>query len=384
MSIVNLKLRDKKRALNSVKCIISNRVAIDNELANYFDVKVNVVEIHLTDVCDLKCDYCSYRSGSNTERNTLPYSTLDKIIELSPKAIVLAGGGEPVLYKDNNDDIHTVIDKIHASDIAVGLITNGGRAVSPDILNKLSWLRVSLDAIGDAPFFALKKGKFSKRLAFLKKAMKSNCQHIGIGFLYNDDNIREILYVCEYIYSQLKDERVNIQFRPTCKIQSCNCSSENYSSDNILTSNRETWWVEEIEKLALQLNVIKNKNGDLYDFIIKQTNFLSILNPDFSERKAPFHYCYLSLARWIVRADGNIYPCVMKATNAGIPIGNINHNSPLQIKKGMKGYYELQQGYCQGAVECCNFVSVTNELIEGNINVPLANAITTTNEDYFF
>lgn len=384
MSIVDSKLRSRERALNSIPCIISNRGKIDDALTNLLNITINVVEVHLTDVCDLKCDYCSYRSGSNNLRNTLQYSALDKIIGLKPRAIVLAGGGEPVLYKDNNYDIHNVIDKLYANAIAVGLITNGGKEVKTDDLNKLSWLRVSLDAIGEVPFYALKKGKFSKRLAFLQKAIRSDCQHIGIGFLYNDSNLREVLSVCEYIHDQLKDDRINIQFRPTCKIQSCNCSSKNYSADNILTSNREAWWAEEIANLTLQLEILKNKNPNLYKFIIKQTNFLSILHPDFSERKAPFRSCYLSLARWIIRADGNIYPCVMKATNAGIPIGNINHDSPLKIKKGIKGYFELKQDYCQGQLECCNFVSVTNELIENHLKTQREHKNTVTNEDYFF
>lgn len=287
MSIVSSKLRNNKRALNSISYIHSNKEVINEKLNNCYNVKINVIEIHLTDLCDLHCAYCSYRSGSENKRNTLQYSTLDTIIKLKPRAIVLAGGGEPVRYKDNNYNIHTVIDKLHKNSIAVGLITNGGggKEITLDALNKLSWLRVSLDAIGEIPFFALKKGKFSKRLAFLKKALRSDCQHIGVGYLYNDNNLREILTVCEYIYTQLKDDRVNIQFRPTCKIQSCNCPSDNYSLDNILTSNREIWWSEEIASLTSKFGLIKNEDIGLYNFIVEQTNFLSVLNPDFSEKK---------------------------------------------------------------------------------------------------
>lgn len=384
MSIVSLKLRNSKRALNSISCIKANKEIINNRLNNCHDIKINVIEIHLTDICDLNCSYCSYKSGVVNKRDTLKYSTLDTIIELKPQAIVLAGGGEPVLYKDDNYTIHNVIDKLHENSIAVGLITNGGKDVAIDVLNKLSWLRVSLDAIGDIPFFALKKGKFSKRLAFLKKAIRSDCRHIGIGFLYNDNNLRDTLSACEYIHTQLKDDRVNIQFRPTCKIQSCDCPSENYSSDNTLTSNRETWWAEEIASLTEKLEIIKNKNVDLYNFIIRQTNFLSILKPNFNERKAQFSSCYISLARWIIRADGNIYPCVMKATNFGIPIGNIKHDLPVQIKEGMKGYFDLERKYCQGPLECCNFVSVTNKLIECNIKTQAVNETTLNNDEYFF
>lgn len=74
----------------------------------------------------------------------------------------------------------------------------------------------------------------------------------------------------------------------------------------------------------------------------------------------------------------------MKATNAGIPIGNINHDSPLQIKEGMKGYFELEQKYCQGPIECCNFISVSNELIESHLKTQNVNETPITNEDCFF
>jgi len=384
MSIVTLKLRSKKRALNSIGCIIHNRSILNELLSNCFDIRINVIEIHLTDICDLKCSYCSYRSGNNKKRDSLQYQVIEKIIELKPRAIVLAGGGEPVLYKDGDYNIHAVIDKLHKQSIAVGLITNGGREIRTDALNKLSWLRVSLDAIGEIPFHSLKKGSFSKRLSFLKKAIRSDCSHIGIGFLYHNDNISEMISVCEYIYYTLKDKRINIQFRPTCKIQSCNCPSGNYSSDNVLTSNKEKWWERKVLALSSELNLLKYKNEGLHSFIINQTNFLSILNPDFSERKAPFSSCYFSLARWIIRADGNIYPCVMKATNAGKAIGNINDDSPSKIKEGMRGYFELKDGYCVGPAECCNFVSVTNEMIEIHIKKDTSSEVVLNNEEYFF
>lgn len=384
MSIVNSKLRNTKRSLNSIHNILKNKKLLNDELTSDYDVNVNVIELHLTDICDLKCGYCSYRSGNDVKRNTIPFFTLDKIINLKPKAIVLAGGGEPLLYESDTYDINSIIGKLVDNKISVGLITNGSKVVNIEILNNLSWLRVSLDAIGEDNFFALKKGKFSKRIKFLHNTIRSSCKHIGIGFLYNNNNLNEVLGVCEYIYTQFNDERINIQFRPTCKIQSCECPSENYSSDDILTSNREEWWTSIIEGLRFKLDSIKIINEELYNFILNQTNFLSILSPDFTERKAPFRSCYISLARWIIRADGDIYPCVMKATNSGKPLGNIIHDSPLQIKKGMKGYFELDHNYCNGPLDCCNFVGVTNELIEQNIKTHNDNENTITNDDYFF
>ena len=116
-----VKLRNSKRALNSLHCITKNTYIISNEKDDAFNMSINTIELNLTDIFDLKRGYCSYKIDSNIKRNTLQYSNLDGIVEFKPKAIVLAGGRESTLYKNNNHDIYTFINKLHANNQICGI-----------------------------------------------------------------------------------------------------------------------------------------------------------------------------------------------------------------------------------------------------------------------
>lgn len=118
-----------------------------------------VTHIMPTDVCNFRCSFCSvqYREG-----DALPMAQirdyLDKLCVLGLKAVILSGGGNPILYRcpDSGADFNYLISEIHSRGLQIGCISNGmpmkeypdGRmswkTVSPDTLDKLTWLRISL------------------------------------------------------------------------------------------------------------------------------------------------------------------------------------------------------------------------------------------------
>jgi len=76
---------------------------------------------------------------------------LDQLIPLGLKAVIISGGGNPILYKYFND----LVNYIHFKGLKIGLITNGmplkdydGRKswknVLPATLDKLTWVRISM------------------------------------------------------------------------------------------------------------------------------------------------------------------------------------------------------------------------------------------------
>ncbi|WES69018.1 radical SAM protein [Superficieibacter sp. HKU1] len=360
MSIVTSKLRNAKRILNSFPEIINNTELIHRENDCSTLPAINVIEIHPTDICDLQCSYCSYKHQQY--RESLNVDIVKNILRLKPKAVVIAGGGEPTLYKNGYVDLNDIIDFLSANNIAVGLITNGSRKLKTSTLDKLSWLRVSLDAITEADFFNLKHGKLSVRKAFLHAAIDSTCQHVGIGFLYGDHNINNLLSVCRDVFSDF-NYHVNIQFRPICRIQSCDCPSQNYAYDKNFTSDREFFWQESIKQLTELLSATASEDEALYNFVVNNTNLLNVL-ANSGEKSLSFSHCYSTLARWLIRADGNIYPCVMKATNDGLPIGNLSSLSVGEINMNLKGYYNLAGNFCRGCETCCRLAGVVNETVE--------------------
>lgn len=105
-----------------------------------------VIDLDPTTVCDLACPEC-------ISSNVLHSGQLsrDRIVELageladSPvRAVILIGGGEPLLHRS----IGTVIDILFDAGIALGLVTNGTQIHRhlDRLADKLSWVRVSMDA----------------------------------------------------------------------------------------------------------------------------------------------------------------------------------------------------------------------------------------------
>jgi len=76
-------------------------------------------------------------------------------MEFGLKAVILSGGGNPLLYRDGKNDFNALVEFIYGLGLEIGLITNGvpltdddGRTtwkgVKPSTLDMLTWVRISL------------------------------------------------------------------------------------------------------------------------------------------------------------------------------------------------------------------------------------------------
>jgi hypothetical protein len=118
--------------------------------------------IFIGDLCQHKCAFCS---TANRAKDSLTLHQvevyLNQLQPLGLKAVILSGGGNPILWKDKEtgQDFNDLVAHIHDRGIQVGLITNGlknmptyecGRkswkTVRPETLDKLTWIRISLSA----------------------------------------------------------------------------------------------------------------------------------------------------------------------------------------------------------------------------------------------
>lgn len=112
-----------------------------------------VAHIMPTDTCQHTCAFCSVqtREGDTLEMHQIA-TFLDQLCPLGLKAVILSGGGNPILYKHFNE----LVEYIHKRRLQIGLITNGmplkdypdGRVswknVKPSTLDKLTWVRISM------------------------------------------------------------------------------------------------------------------------------------------------------------------------------------------------------------------------------------------------
>ncbi len=134
-----------------------------------------VTHCMITDVCQHVCAFCSVQARTG---DVLPFDDimayLDILLKYGLKAVILSGGGNPILYKckKTGKNFNDVVDAIHERGLEIGLITNGmplvgdietmiktepptpyrrtWKGVSTKTLDKLTWIRISMAGLDHA------------------------------------------------------------------------------------------------------------------------------------------------------------------------------------------------------------------------------------------
>lgn len=123
-----------------------------------------VSHIMLTDTCQHTCAFCSVqtREGNKLTPETIR-GYISQLKPLGLKAVILSGGGNPILYRNDGWDFNDAVDFLHNEGLEIGVITNGmplreykisGRwswkAVYPETLDKCTWIRISMSGLDHA------------------------------------------------------------------------------------------------------------------------------------------------------------------------------------------------------------------------------------------
>ena len=123
-----------------------------------------VVELDPTSMCNLACPDCI--SGSLLNKEEIPSDRLlaltSEMIEAGVKAVILIGGGEPMMHPA----IGEVIERLGNANIKIGITTNG--LYLKKYLNltaeHTSWVRVSMDAGTNETFQRIRPSGTGKSL----------------------------------------------------------------------------------------------------------------------------------------------------------------------------------------------------------------------------
>lgn len=121
-----------------------------------------VTHIMPTDICQHTCAFCSVatREGDVLWMADIK-SYLRQLVDIGLKAVIISGGGNPILYKDKKSHMkfNDLAAMIHGMGLQMGLITNGmplksygnGRrswaTVEPGILDLFTWIRISMSGL---------------------------------------------------------------------------------------------------------------------------------------------------------------------------------------------------------------------------------------------
>lgn len=123
-----------------------------------------VSHLMLTDTCQHSCAFCSVqtREGYKLAPDTIK-GYIEQLLPLGLKAVILSGGGNPILYKDGGWDFNDAVDYLHGQGLEIGVITNGlqmkkyaqetgksrrsWKTVAPETLDKCTWIRISMSGL---------------------------------------------------------------------------------------------------------------------------------------------------------------------------------------------------------------------------------------------
>lgn len=379
------KLRKHERVLNHIDIIKNKKdYTADNK------IKIGLLEFHPYDCCPLSCLYCTYHRDKSA---VYPFDKIDKLKIFEPRAIVVSGGGEPVYYNDGKYKFNDVIMKLRElfPNAKIGVTSNGQYMPEGEWQKEVEWIRISLDTDNEKTFKKIKDGSLEKSMQTLKTLIKGPIKYVGAGFVYSRFNIDEVYNFMKKIYKEvyleLKDngaEKLNIQFRPTCMVNSCHCPSESYlSTGQLMVPDNKDWWNESVEKERKL--IFEDNDEEFKKFAIEHANIdknkLFVIN----NKEPEFGKCWLSLIRVLVRANGDIFPCVMRACNNAKPIENILTCTNIEnIYLGQMLYHNLKPDYCKGCEACCRIDGQKNVILDKNINRDNLISTIESTVDYFF
>ena len=168
------------------------------------------VELSLTNRCNLDCLWCSDSDLRKRLPGDLDFSVFKTLIrdlqQGGTSGIVLEGGGEPLLY----DNFNEAVEHTDALGLGCGLITNGTKEIKSEILKKLDWIRVSLDASNEKEFLRFKKAPLFETVLRNVSTYIEHCKVVGVSYVVTRQNISSL----EPLVLRLKNKGVRyIQFR---------------------------------------------------------------------------------------------------------------------------------------------------------------------------
>ena len=284
---------------------------------------IHHMEFHPSDVCNLACCDCTYGHDDPTRKpppTNFPFQDIRKIAQMKPRSMVIIGGGEPTLYKSGDSGFQEMVEEICNNNpgIVLALVTNGTYRPAGDWPNRLSWIRVSLDAASEDTYSAFRgRPLFHRVLQNFLSYLDHHVRYVGISFLFARSNIHDYAAVARLIFDLVKAEKphalhkVNIQYRPLRR--------DPYRYDKPFT---QAVTEGQIRRVTGQIRELADSSQEMKAFLQDQTNITAILGGN-THPPHEFSRCYYSQTFRIVRANGDLRPCFIRVSEPDFVLGNI-------------------------------------------------------------
>lgn len=349
------------RILNYKESIVdkSTHIALGDKCEELLDVKqAGMIELQLTDKCNLNCFHCHFRNQGDVYFNR---EWLKLVVEeVKPKAISLAGGGEPTLYPDFDETIKYL--KSGSSKADIGLITNGVFIPKGEWPKRLSWLRVSLYSVVNGSYAGKSSELQTRVLNNILTYMKmSELDMLGVSLLYYNSNIVECTDLAFELFNLLKKsgrsvDKFNLQFKRAFVMSDPrNLTFEVHEENLKLLPTRSS--VELAIERICQLTESNSEFGLFLERCSNYGQFEKLLSGSLEnaikqtdptiKTHTKISKCYAVLENRLITPDGYVYACPTIAENrdTSAALGHITDDSRAFFESVCK-YHDCASEWC--------------------------------------
>jgi radical SAM protein with 4Fe4S-binding SPASM domain len=276
------------------------------------------MQIDLTNVCNHDCSYCTYRNPnkrSGTDFDEKNMISTDRIISLiteaketGVKAILLLGGGEPLIHPG----IEKIVKHIENLDLELALVSNGSlfNEEKVALFKNASWIRISVDAATDETYKLVQgttHGIPKNKIRLIRKICKDTV--LGVSFLTKPENFHEA-YDAAVMAKELGANNIRFSIVQTM------------DGKDIMLPHYEKYF-----KLINKAKALEDKNFKIFGLTGRKIAL---------ENNKNYEKCLFQHFVAVVGANGNIYPCCWTKNLTPHILGSINEESFKDIWFGEK------------------------------------------------
>lgn len=298
------------------------------------DRSVPFVELHLTNLCNQECKWCSYKGvahAGTAGADHLLFADLDRIAALHPQEILIVGGGEPTLYRDGDKTFNDAIMRLRQllPSTKLRLITNGTVIPAGDWIREIAEVSVSLDSPDRKSYRAEKERDFFDRVYanILWYLEKSPIQSVRVTTIYDRERLDSSIKLARRLHVSIEDlarrgalpETKRSLFRYMIFPKADDKDNANpYAQTRLSAAMKKEW--------SARMAQEKEQDAAFWDFITFHTNIN--VQPLKELRVGGAQKCYGAAKYVLVGADRKYYPCFATCeAHRDIDLGSIDQGT---------------------------------------------------------
>lgn len=325
--------RETETAEKACKQIMSSGLFVRGSLT--------LMEIHPTNNCNLDCQWCTYRERDRAA--SLSLAEIRKAAALRPAEVLIAGGGEPTLFRDGPCDFSDVIRCLREElpGTRLRLITNGTFIPKGEWADEVDEISISVDDSTAGDFISHKgRDLFGRVWGNIEEYLRRRTPtFIRVTKIYNSENVLDSIALSRKLYqiwTEMPDGAKKRHFKFMVFPMADDTAQGTAYACSVLNDDTAKRWRDALTGISVS-------DPGMYQFLREHTNLLTVADGVPSEE--PGEYCS-NLAHYaLLGADGMLYPCFAACSSFGsVNLGPVDQDAESLYARRCELFYRKPLG----------------------------------------